>query len=756
KRANQWRTWSDKVLPDLIRPYLAYLKASNHFHRSADITRLTAARSCSANCHGFRRRVEVTCLEPNVTIESCSCTPVPVRLVNAGFFPCAPTEPSLAVDMRLLQFITMLSVRTPPNVSAWSDTLESFLLNMGHKLEGKGNLRRRFQRAFHWYRVLVRQSDEFMQSLLVKLTPPRKDQPTQYLRERCPLCFGGNDWRRGRRQEMGPDVIVCIDACFTQKRSNGHRLSDDRDPPNPTKTVFLSEEMVADAERMVNNKRPPRTRKRQAPSSQDEDVIEDGMRIPSSVLDGCGESFIAADEKRSKASTQFFSDTGLMALLCRHDQVLWLVNMTSSGEKQHYALALIIELFNHLPADMNVGLLYDIGCQLERSCRNFSFIPELLPRIVFAISVFHAYGHQWPCQIVYHPWKCPGFGFSDGEGCERLWSALKLLIPSLRVSGFYQRLFALDVHVSYLDVKSLENIGHWLQRRWKSAQQRLSEASRGLRATGVAETVLRVQWRDQVIAQTRPLPRQSSGRAEEDVLRIIELEKTYEKARETLLSSEAQLASGGAVHLIDTTLNLEEERARCGRLKHSLSKLKAALGLEGRRKLGDMRRNKYLHTRMKALALKTRIRDKLRHRKFELSKLERAYRQTLNEQRLHDHTAQSVKRKEPSIAQLVKRYNDLVIKLKKIKDDDRSLSHVVVPHFINSEGIFALDVDDNIWEDVGLHEGEANPPAWLGNEKVREGIRHMLAYDRSVEEVARLSNERARLQEWTLVTWSAL
>ncbi|KAI6000228.1 hypothetical protein EDC04DRAFT_2584117 [Pisolithus marmoratus] len=47
----------------------------------------------------------------------------------------------------------------------------------------------------------------------------------------------------------------------------------------------------------------------------------------------------------------------------------------------------------------------------------------------------HVYGHQWPCQIVYHPCKCVGFGLSDGEGCEWSWSSLKMFIPILRVSG---------------------------------------------------------------------------------------------------------------------------------------------------------------------------------------------------------------------------------------------------------------------------------------------------------------------------------
>ena len=65
------------------------------------------------------------------------------------------------------------------------------------------------------------------------------------------------------------------------------------------------------------------------------------MHIPTSVLNGCNDSFVAADEKREKASMQFFADTGLVALLCHHDHPLWTINMTSAGKKQHYVVALI-------------------------------------------------------------------------------------------------------------------------------------------------------------------------------------------------------------------------------------------------------------------------------------------------------------------------------------------------------------------------------------------------------------------------------
>ncbi|KAG6903114.1 hypothetical protein DXG01_000615, partial [Tephrocybe rancida] len=61
-----------------------------------------------------------------------------------------------------------------------------------------------------------------------------------------------------------------------------------------------------------------------------EDRIEGGLHVPNSVLDGCKSGFTAADERCAKASTQFFDDTALMALLCRHDIVLFLANMHSA------------------------------------------------------------------------------------------------------------------------------------------------------------------------------------------------------------------------------------------------------------------------------------------------------------------------------------------------------------------------------------------------------------------------------------------
>jgi hypothetical protein len=138
----------------------------------------------------------------------------------------------------------------------------------------------------------------------------------------------------GNDTVFSADVIVCLDACFTQKRRTPPRGTGRGPAFNHPDTVFLSDDEVEAMKAVVEEIRPDKEKK-------SDDGYEAFMEVPTSALNGCLESFAAADEKRTKASTKFFADTGLMALLCRHDQVLWLVNMTTAGERQYYALALL-------------------------------------------------------------------------------------------------------------------------------------------------------------------------------------------------------------------------------------------------------------------------------------------------------------------------------------------------------------------------------------------------------------------------------
>ncbi|KAG2030262.1 hypothetical protein BDR03DRAFT_936700 [Suillus americanus] len=472
----------------------------------------------------------------------------------------------------------------------------------------------------------------------------------------------------------------------------------------------------------------------------DKDCYEEGMRVPVS------------------ASTCFFTDTGLMALLCRHNCVLWVVNLTSAGEKQHYALALLDRLSKHLPAQMMIGLLYDIGCQLKRSCRKWKFMDDnTLSRIAFAVAVFHAYGHQWPCQIVYHPRKREGFGLSDGEGCERLWSFLKPLIPSLRVSGFNQRLFVLDTQIRHLDSKSLQGFGHWLHRRWIHCQMKKNSALDSLHDLQVDEDMLRVEWKAQVDHQMRPAPRQSRNKAVEVITTVLALEKTLEAQEASIRELEMQLHSGRVPDIVEFNLQLADIRSWRAKTADTLRQCQAVLGTEDKVNLQKMKKDIYLMVRLNALAVKTCIRDRLRQCKFELERLKRSYRATINaEHKLHANTQQSIKRREPGILKLVSTYNGLCSQLRSLICQRQAPPYAIMPHIIPRDGIFLLDVDDDIWQDVGLDNDTMVPPAWLSDDAVRNGIRLQLEVDRCVEEEARLMRERAVIQEWMLAEWGAI
>lgn len=116
-----------------------------------------------------------------------------------------------------------------------------------------------------------------------------------------------------------------------------------------------------------------------------------------------------------------------------------------------------------------------------------------------------------------------------------------------------------------------------------------------------------------------------------------------------------------------------------------------------------------------------------------------------------------MKRREPSVLNSVKNFNELCAQMRILRQRGQAPAGAAIPMEINREGVFALDVDDNIWQDVGLDDdddGQAIPP-WLGDENIRRGIKLRLELDRCLEEVARLQKERCTVQEWFMEEWNA-
>lgn len=180
-------------------------------------------------------------------------------------------------------------------------------------------------------------------------------------------------------------------------------------------------------------------------------------KVPDLAVDECESGMVAGNGSNVKTNMDMFDDGGLMCLVCRHDIPLFFANIDSPGEQQKYAIALIEHLLSFLPKTTTLAVLYDVGCVLDRSlelvsesntiyilyvltCSQYDFLPpEVTKRIVFGTSAMHAYGHQWACQLMYNPRLRPGFGLTDGEGVERLWSRMRKLIGVTRSSAVSYR-----------------------------------------------------------------------------------------------------------------------------------------------------------------------------------------------------------------------------------------------------------------------------------------------------------------------------
>ncbi|THU88323.1 hypothetical protein K435DRAFT_580048, partial [Dendrothele bispora CBS 962.96] len=797
--------------------------------RKTDNLRLTPPilPSSSCSCQGSHN-IPISVIRfdklEEIHVPYCSrCNLVAVTLLRSGLFPCAPFRPTLAVDVRMLDFVTRLFLRISPNHTAWCNTLGDFLGAQGYHLHGSDPLRRRFASSLMWYNSLQnavaanvkdiieearlarkvegceteeednsggenarvgsrnlgnssqedlsdrRDLDEHSRSGVKRVraespesgkdsvypTAPCKDRPSEYLRSRCPLCFGMTT-PPVVENERSPTVLVCVDACFTQKHGDQHGRDPRRIHPD---TTFVLEDKVKAMEEEVERRRD--TRKSKQPRLQEnseDDCFEGGMKVPKSALDGCERSFNAANGT-TKSSAKGYDETALAGMFCPHGASLFVVTMSSLGEKQHYILTLLQTLFEHVPDNWIVGFLYDVACHLERSCRKWGFLQEYMGRIVWGVSVFHAYGHEWPCQLVYHPRKCAGFGLCDGETCERCWHALSHLIAYTRVAGYFVRLYTLDTQLHFNNQQALFGAGNWLRRKVRQCRSRQVAAEEDLDTCGQPLDLLRRQWADQIRSQTQPLPTQKKTAAKSAVEETLHLRNAVDVLRQRVQSLEQVLLSPQtpAYQKAMTTDDLTKAREQLHTAIVKMNKQERSLGIPEQAQLKHLTNSAFLTKRMNARAVKTRLRERLRARKFELDRLERSFRKQRSEQQLHQHTRDAVQRREPGISALATKYNKLCDEMCELIRQRKAPRFAVAPVKIERGTLFDLDVDEDIWQDVGLgDESSSTPPLWLCNEQVRKGIRAMLEVDRCREEMKRLESQRRSLQEWFVEEWKVL
>lgn len=182
----------------------------------------------------------------------------------------------------------------------------------------------------------------------------------------------------------------------------------------------------------------------------------------------------------------------------------------------------------------------------------------------FGTSVFHSYVHQWSCQLRYNPRLNVDWGLSDGEGLERIWSALSSLVGPLRYCTKLHRLVALYLRATHHNearrfASGLSNffrfrntytvhskwqevtfcVVKWLLKRLSTSRQLYSESDQKLNHLKTnpahSDQYFETQWNRQRESQLQVMVHDDLQSLEEKVNKLTSLEESHNESELSIL-----------------------------------------------------------------------------------------------------------------------------------------------------------------------------------------------------------------------------
>ncbi|EHS63905.1 uncharacterized protein PGTG_20887 [Puccinia graminis f. sp. tritici CRL 75-36-700-3] len=443
------------LLKDLHSVYMAQKVKTKNWTHDNTYTDFTACNCIS----GARRAIDLVDIhgQRRAKIKFCSCTSDAVRLIQMGYLPGSPIRPVTAFSLPLLILHNCLWNNCHIGAMPFTMALKQYLEPRSQRLTVQNakharDLRKPFSAAVDLYRELNDRTENLISSVL------RLDEQTIMACRSCPACFGPapenlQDYTRLKENKL----IVCLDGNFQHRHHS--KASRDYDRIH-TPSLFLQrrevDEMTAKIREIELSKKPKDKK------------------------DKCTEAHKAADDKRNESSWKGCDDTGLMGCCCRHDAAIYMANIHKSGEQRCYPMALVNKLLNNVESDRHVGILYDIGCSLDKYMALRGLLDDKRTRLRFGTSVFHAYVHSWTCQLDYNPRLNEGWGLSDGEGLERMWSFLSPLVSPLRYATRNHRLAAISHRLKYHNTRGIKQLPTWLKKKFIAAVRRRVETKQVL------------------------------------------------------------------------------------------------------------------------------------------------------------------------------------------------------------------------------------------------------------------------------------
>ncbi|KAF9506410.1 hypothetical protein BS47DRAFT_1367378 [Hydnum rufescens UP504] len=161
--------------------------------------------------------------------------------------------------------------------------------------------------------------------------------------------------------------------------------------------------------------------------------------------------------------------------------------------------------------------------------------------------------------------------------------------------------------------------------------------------------------------------------------------------------------------------------------------------------LANLKKDKWINLQLNIRVLCDQLITKLHAHKFELANLEHAHASRAMDQKTKSHVKKAVKQCAPGIEATVHKYN---AKRKEMLKED-----AYVPLELVMEGLFNLDVNQDIWENADMVDFKGGEiPLWLANKEVWDGIRVAQEVKSCQEELHQCDVEYSNLCAW-MKTW---
>ncbi|KAE9390216.1 hypothetical protein BT96DRAFT_946305 [Gymnopus androsaceus JB14] len=292
-------------------------------------------------------------------------------------------------------------------------------------------------------------------------------------------------------------------------------------------------------------------------------------------------------------------------------------------------------------------------------------------------------------------------------------------------------MYNLDSQFNFYSEEGLYKLGLWLRQKVLACDEKMKDSEECLRVCGFSEEVLCREWEAQIKGQTKPLPHKSFTHL--SYMTGAETNRDAIQAHANDLRKRLADPTSESWEMATVELELEAALKSLCKAHLKVTKKEDVLGVNAKNQLWHLINRSLSWTVWNACIANSAVSSK-----------------STNILKIQCNAG------IPESQNLLADTIDFAMTWTLIQQRKVPRNSVALLK-IEMECLFTLDVDDDIWLDMGIgYEEERDdtvPPFWLCNDKVQAGIRAMNNRDCCIEEQAWLLKERSALQLWFNEEW---